>query len=67
MKQARLKEDGYGDVNDDGAYGYRYLDHYWTEEGRYAYFIKVSGKLAGFVMIRPGGKCDRGQHRMLNR
>ena len=47
-----FEEDGYGDVNDDGAYGYRYLDHYWTEEGRYAYFIKVSGKLAGFVMIR---------------
>ena len=47
-----FEEDGDGDVNDDGAYGYRYLDHYWTEDGRYAYFIKVSGKLAGFVMIR---------------
>ncbi len=47
-----FEDDGAGDVNDDGTYGYRYLDHYWTEEGRYAYFIKVSGKLAGFVMIR---------------
>jgi predicted acetyltransferase len=46
------EESGAGDVNDDGSYGYRYLDHYWTEDGRYAYFIKVSGKLAGFVMIR---------------
>ena len=44
--------DGTCDINDDGTYGYRYLDHYWTEEGRYAYFIRVSGKLAGFVMIR---------------
>lgn len=47
-----FEDDGSGDINDDGTYGYRYLDHYWTEEGRHAYFIKVSGKLAGFVMIR---------------
>jgi len=40
------------DVNNIGLYGYKYLDHYWTEEGRYAYFIRVNGKLAGFVMIR---------------
>ena len=39
------------DVNDYGLYGYKYLDHYWTEENRYAYFIKVNNKLAGFVMI----------------
>lgn len=39
------------DVNDLGLYGYIYLDYYWTQEGRYAYFIKVSGKLAGFVMV----------------
>lgn len=40
-----------GDVNDLGLYGYGYLDHYWTEEGRRAFFIKVEGKLAGFAMI----------------
>jgi predicted acetyltransferase len=39
------------DVNDLGLYGYDYLDNYWTEEGRHAFFIKVDGKLAGFVMI----------------
>jgi len=39
------------DVNNLGLYGYDYLDHYWTEEGRHAFFIKVDGKLAGFVMI----------------
>ena len=33
------------------AYGYRYLDHYWTEERRWAYFIVVDGKLAGFAMV----------------
>lgn len=39
------------DVNSYGLYGYSYLDYYWTEEKRYAYFIKVDGKLAGFVMV----------------
>jgi predicted acetyltransferase len=39
------------DVNDFGLYGYTYLDHYWTDEKRFAYFIKVNKKLAGFVMI----------------
>ena len=39
------------DVNNLGLYGYDYLDYYWTEEGRHAFFIKADGKLAGFVMI----------------
>lgn len=39
------------DVNALGLYGYDYLDHYWVEQNRYAFFIKVDGKLAGFVMI----------------
>jgi len=39
------------DVNKLGLYGYKYLDYYWTEENRYAYFIVVNGKLAGFVMV----------------
>ena len=39
------------DVNAYGLYGYSYLDYYWTEENRYAYFIKVNGKLAGFAMV----------------
>ena len=39
------------DVNKLGLYGYKYLDYYWVEENRWAYFIEVDGKLAGFVMI----------------
>ena len=39
------------DVNKLGLYGYEYLDYYWTEDKRWAYFIEVDGKLAGFVMI----------------
>lgn len=39
------------DVNKLGLYGYEYLDYYWTEEKRWAYFIVVDGHLAGFVMV----------------
>ncbi|MEJ8840456.1 GNAT family N-acetyltransferase [Ramlibacter sp. AN1133] len=31
---------------------YPYLDLYWRESGRYAYWIKVSGDIAGFALIR---------------
>ncbi|BDI30040.1 hypothetical protein CCAX7_20910 [Capsulimonas corticalis] len=40
------------DLDAQGLYGYRYLDHYWTEEGRYAFFIRVSDALAGFALVR---------------
>lgn len=26
------------DVNEQGYYDYAYLDHYWTEDGRYAFY-----------------------------
>lgn len=39
------------DVDERGMYGYPYLDNYWTEENRYAYFIKIDNKLAGFAMV----------------
>ena len=39
------------DVDEHGFYGYSYLDHYWTEETRKAFFIKVDGNLAGFVLV----------------
>jgi predicted acetyltransferase len=39
------------DVNPLGLYGYQWLDGYWTEENRWAYFILVDSQLAGFVMV----------------
>lgn len=39
------------DVNPLGLYGYGYLDEYWTEKGRWAFFLKADGKLAGFAMV----------------
>ncbi|WP_346913235.1 GNAT family N-acetyltransferase [Clostridium sp.] len=46
------------DVNKLGLYGYDYLDCYWTEEKRWAYFIEVDGKLAGFIMINNYPEAD---------
>jgi len=39
------------DINSYGYYGYKYFDHYWTEENRQAYFIMVNGNYAGFVLV----------------
>ena len=51
------------DVSPLGLYGYDWLDCYWTEKNRWAFFITADGKLAGFVMVSdfpelPGEKCD---------
>jgi predicted acetyltransferase len=40
------------DIGNHGLYGYPYLDNYWTEDGRYPFFIRIDGKLAGFVLMR---------------
>ena len=39
------------DVNNLGLYNYKFIDHYFTEEGWFAYFIKVNNVLAGFIMV----------------
>lgn len=49
------------DVNPLGLYGYSYLDCYWTEKKRWAFFLKADGKLAGFAMVNDypeAGKTD---------
>lgn len=42
------------DIGDDGRFGYRHLDRYWTESNRHAYLIRVDGHIAGFVLVRMG-------------
>lgn len=46
------------DVNPLGLFGYLYLDYYWTEDKRFAYFVYVDNKLAGFVMINDLPEVD---------
>ena len=52
MYRHDLSEFNYEDVGQHGFFGYMYLDHYWTEADRLPFIIKVSGKLAGFVLVR---------------
>lgn len=46
------------DVDEHGVFGYRYLDHYWTEPERHPFFIRVDGRLAGFALVRSGAPHD---------
>lgn len=39
------------DVNKLGLYGYPFLDYYWTEDKRWAYFIFADDNIAGFAMV----------------
>jgi len=46
------------DVDDTGNYGYAYLDDYFKDERRWAYFFRVGGKLAGFCMVNNYAEPD---------
>ncbi len=39
------------DLDSHGCFGYPWLDHYWSEKGRYPFVVRVDGKLAGFVLV----------------
>lgn len=49
------------DVDAHGLFGYRYLDHYWTEPARWPFLLRVhpaaatagasGGRLAGFALV----------------
>lgn len=45
--------------DNNGLFGYKYLNNYFTEEGRYAYFIYADNTLAGFALINKYKECDR--------
>lgn len=47
------------DLPPNAIYGYKYLDNYFTDNDRYAYFIYCDNKLAGFALIRQNPKCER--------
>ena len=39
------------DLDEEGLYGYEYLDRYWVEPGRAPFLVRADGKLAGFVLV----------------
>lgn len=47
------------DVDENGLYGYPYLDHYWVEPNRHPILIKIDGKLAGFALVRTGAALPK--------
>jgi predicted acetyltransferase len=40
------------DINEYGYFGYSYTDYLWTEGGRHPFFIRVDGKIAGFIIVK---------------
>ena len=40
------------DLAENGYFGYTYLDAYWQEAGRFPFFIRADGRLAGFILVR---------------
>jgi predicted acetyltransferase len=46
------------DVGPHGEFGYRYLDHYWTDETRRPFLFRVDGAWAGFALLRVGDPND---------
>jgi predicted acetyltransferase len=46
------------DVGSRGRYGYFYLDDYWTEPDRHAFFFCVGQRFAGFGLVRSGAPND---------
>ncbi len=40
------------DVDAQGLYEYRYLDHYWTEAERHPFLLQIEGQWAGFCLLR---------------
>lgn len=49
------------EIGPHGFYGYRYLDHYWTEPDRHPYLIFVQAQIAGFALVNRHGVSGEGR------
>lgn len=45
--------------DDNGLFGYKYLNNYFTDNDRFAYFIYADNLLAGFALINKYHECER--------
>lgn len=43
----------------NGLFGYKYLDNYFSDNDRFAYYIMVDDELAGFALINKYHECER--------
>jgi len=55
------------DVGVHGEFGYRYLDHYWTDDNRRPFLFKVDGAWAGFALVRVGEPNDMAEFFVLRK
>jgi predicted acetyltransferase len=55
------------DVDDNGSFNYRYLDHYWTEADRHPFLIRSEGMIAGFAFVRAGRPHDMAEFFILRK
>jgi predicted acetyltransferase len=46
------------DVDEQGRFGYRFLDDYWTVAAQHPFLIRVDGSIAGFALVRSGAPHD---------
>ena len=49
------------DIGEHGLFGYKYIDHYWTDSGRHPFLIRADGQIAGFALVR---QCPADAHRI---
>jgi len=43
---------------EDGRFGYRGLDGYWSDPGRHPFLVRADGRLAGFVLVSRGSQVS---------
>lgn len=55
------------DVDEHGEFGYPWLDHYWTDENRHAFLIRVEGQLAGLALVRQEQRTEMAEFFVLRR
>jgi len=55
------------DIGPHGEFGYRYLDHYWTDDDRRPFLFRVDGAWAGFALVRVGEPNDMAEFFVLRK
>lgn len=55
------------DVDDEGLYGYRWFDAYWSEPGRHPFLFRVDGHPAGFALVRAGASTEMAEFFILRK
>ncbi len=55
------------DVDDDGHFGYREIEVYWTDADRHPFLIRVDDHIAGFVLVRSGSPHDMAEFFVLRK